>query len=273
MKTKNKLLTNSVMILCASVIFASCTVVTPGEVGVVRRLGKLSGRVLYAGPHVFDPFTSKVVKLPIRTVNLEVSLDLPSKEGLLVKTEISILYHIESEKVPAIITTIGDANYEEVVIMSVFRSAAANISSQFYAKDMHTSERAHIENGIKERMDGILEPRGFVIESVLLKSIRLPQGLAQSIEQKLESEQDAQRMEFVLQKEKQEAQRKRVEAEGIKDAQKIIAEGLTPQIIEWRSIEAFKQLSTSPNTKIIITDGKTPFLVNPGTSKNKIAQK
>ena len=104
--------------------------------------------------------------------------------------------------------------------------------------------------------------RGFVIESVLLKSITLPSGLYAAIEAKLRSEQQAQQMEFVLQRERKEAERKRIEAEGIRDAQKIIKEGITESNIEWRSLEVLKELSSSPNAKLIITDGKTPFLIN-----------
>ncbi|MFL5730399.1 MAG: prohibitin family protein [Cytophagaceae bacterium] len=253
------------IIFASAALMASCRTVKQDEVGVRRTFGKLNTNVLNAGLHTFNPFTSTILTLPIKTVNMEVTQDLPSKEGLLVHTDISILYHIKPDFAPNIITTIGNTNYEEVVIMSVFRSAAANITSRFYAKDMHTKERANIENAVKEQMDTLLEPRGFVIEAVLMKSIRLPQGLAQSIEQKLEAEQEAQRMEFVLQREKKEAERKKVEAEGIRDAQKIISEGLTPQIIEYKSIDAFKTLSSSPNSKVIITDGKTPLLITPKT--------
>lgn len=112
-------------------------------------------------------------------------------------------------------------------------------------------------------MHTVLEKRGIVVESVLMKSIQLPKGLAQSIEQKLEAEQQAQQMEFVLMKERKEADRKVIEAKGIADSQKIISEGLNKQIIEYKTIEAFRQLSMSPNTKIIVTDGKTPMLISP----------
>jgi prohibitin 1 len=112
-----------------------------------------------------------------------------------------------------------------------------------------------------------LKDRGFMVESVLLKSIVLPAGLAKAIEDKLESEQDAQRMQFVLDKERQEAQRRIIEAEGIRDAQKIINEGLTPMLIQFKSIEAFNKLSTSPNTKVIITNGNTPMMLSTETGK------
>jgi len=111
-------------------------------------------------------------------------------------------------------------------------------------------------------MEETLTPQGIIIEAVLMKSIRLPIGLSTSIEQKLQAEQDAMRMEFILQQERLEADRKIIAAKGTRDSQKILAEGLTPEIIKIRSIEAFMQLSRSPNAKVIITDGKTPYLIN-----------
>jgi prohibitin 1 len=194
-------------------------------------------------------------------VNEEITASLPSKEGLNVGAVISILYRIEAAKAPSIIENIG-LNYEEVVINSVFRSAAADVCSRFFAKDMHSTQRAIIEKEITEQMAKILAPRGFEVQAVLLKNIQLPAGLARAVEEKLEAEQDAQRMAFLLDREKQEATRKTIEAEGIRDAQKIISEGLSPVIIQWQSIEAFRELAKSPNAKMIITDGKAPMLIN-----------
>ena len=127
---------------------------------------------------------------------------------------------------------------------------------------MHSGMRANIEGSIKEKMHELLEGSGIVIESVLMKSIKLPPGLANSIEQKLQAEQDAMRMEFILKQEKLEADRKIIAAKGTRDAQMILAEGLTEEILKLKSIEAFEKLSTSPNGKVIITDGKAPLLID-----------
>jgi regulator of protease activity HflC (stomatin/prohibitin superfamily) len=126
---------------------------------------------------------------------------------------------------------------------------------------MHSGMRADIEKAIQLKMTETLEAQGIIVESVLMKSIQLPPGLASSIEQKLQAEQDAMRMEFVLQQAKLEAERNIIQAKGTRDAQIILSEGLTNQIIQIRSIEAFTELSKSPNAKIIITDGKAPFLI------------
>jgi prohibitin 1 len=199
--------------------------------------------------------------MPTRTVNVEISSNLPSKEGLNVAAVISILYRIEPGKAAEILENIG-VNYEEVMISSVFRSSAADVCSRFFAKDMHSAQRANIEQEITQQMSKILVPRGFDVQAVLLKNIQLPQGLARAVEEKLEAEQNAQQMEFVLDREKREAQRKMIEAQGIRDAQKIISEGLNDQIIKWQSIEAFRELAKSPNSKIIMTNGGTPMLID-----------
>lgn len=251
------------LVLCASWTSA-CAIVRPGEVGVKSRLGRVEDQVHDPGPVAINGFTTQLIRVPTRTINREVQLNLPSKEGLNVSADISILYHIERDQAPDVIRTVG-LDYENTLILSVFRSASADICARFYAKDMHSGKRAEIEKEIRSQMESVLVERGFVIEQVLLKSISLPPGLYTAIEDKLEAEQEAQRMQFVLQREKQEAQRKRLEAEGVRDAQKILADGLSETIIEWRSLEVMENLSASPNAKVIITDGETPFLIDTGT--------
>lgn len=241
------------------IIVTSCTVIRPGEVGVKQKLGKLEDRVRQPGAVAINPFTTRVIKASVQTNDLELSLSLPSKEGLSIVSQISILYRLEQEKVPSVIRNLG-LNYE-TIIANVFRSASADVCAQFFAKDMHSGMRASIEEEIRKKMTSILVPQGILVESVLMKSIQLPAGLAKSVEEKLQAEQDAMRMDFVLQQARKEAERKIIEAKGISDAQKILSEGLTEPIIRLRSIEAFDQLSKSPNAKIIVTDGKTPFLI------------
>lgn len=245
-----------------AIFFSNCAVVRQGEVGVKRKVGKLDQDILAPGAVGFNPLVTKIIKMPIRTMNMEIKSNLPSKEGLNVTASISILYRVVPEKVPYVIENIGLGN-ETGVISSVFRSSAADVCSRFYAKDMHSAQRANIETEITNRMAELLAPRGFEIEAVLLKNISLPSGLARAVEEKLEAEQIAQRMKFLLDQEKLEAERKIIEAEGIRDAQRIISEGLSDKIIKWQSIEAFRELSQSQNSKIIMTDGKSPVLLNP----------
>ncbi len=289
-----------------STLFISCTVIRQGEVGVKRRLGKIDPQFIEQGPKGYNFLTTTILKVPTRTMNIEVKPDLPSKEGLTIRSEISILYRIKPESAPKIVQNIG-LNYETEVILPVFRSAAADITAKFLAKDMHSGERTQIEGAIRKQMTEILETKGFIIDNVLLKSIMLPAGLARTIEEKLQAEQEAQRMEFVKEREKRDAERRIIEAEGKKEIARIQAEGeknaaiiqaearkrmfeieaegkanamtiesiatrrandtinktLTNSILKLRQIEAFRSLSNSNNSKLVITDGKTPFLTLP----------
>ena len=243
-----------------ALMFSSCAIIRPGEAGVKTTLWKVDETVLMQGPKAYFPFTTRIIKLPLRTENIEITVDLPSKEGLTIRADISILYRLEPESVAKVFEEVG-LNYEQTLILPIFRSAASDVSARFFAKDMHSGERASIENEIRDLMTERMQGRGLEIEAVLMKSIRLPDGLSRAIEDKLEAEQRAQQMQFILDRERQEAQRKKVEAEGVRDAQMIITEGLNPMIIQFKSIEAFQKLAESDNTKIIITDGKTPMLI------------
>jgi regulator of protease activity HflC (stomatin/prohibitin superfamily) len=250
----------SFLFLIVITSLTSCVTIREGEVGVKRKLGKFADKPYESGLKVFNPFTSKVFKISTQTENLEVALNIPSKEGLTIVSEVSILYNIDAKKAPFILRSIG-TSYEANVILPVFRSAVADVSSRFFAKDMHTGERATIEKAIRDQMMVLMEGKGIEVEAVLLKSIQLPRTLARAIEAKLEAEQQAQQMEFVLQQAEREAEQKRVEAAGVRDAQLIIAEGLDSKILQFKSIEAFQELAKSPNAKIIITDGDLPMIM------------
>lgn len=252
-----------IFLATSCLLTTSCAIIRPGEVGVKQKLGKLSNKVHLQGSVFYNPFISRIIKVSIQTNNLELALNLPSKEGLSINSQISILYKLNQELVPTIINNIG-LRYE-TIIANVFRSASADVCAQYFAKDLHSGLRSEIEKAIKVKMGETLNLQGIKIDAVLMKSIQLPIGLSSSIEQKLQAEQDVMRMEFTLKQAKLEANRKVIEAQGTSDAQKIISEGLTDQIIKIRSIEAFLELSKSPNSKIIITDGKTPFLINQDT--------
>ncbi len=241
MQSKIKLMKIAIVVATSCCLTWSCATVKPGEVGLKQKLGKLSDRIYPQGPVFFNPLTSRVIRTSIQTRNLELSLNLPSKEGLSITSQISILYKLEEKDVVSIVNNLG-LNYEGI-IANVFRSASADVCSQYFAKDMHSGKRSEIETDIQKKMASNLVNKGIYIESVLMKSIQLPEGLSKSIENKLRAEQDAMRMEFVLQQEKFEAERKIIEAKGERDSQKILSEGLTDEIIKLRSIEAFNELS------------------------------
>lgn len=286
-----KIKTMLILILLGA-IFTSCMVVRPGEVGVKQRLGKINNEALPEGPKGYNPFTTNIITLPTRTVNLEIKSSLPSKEGLTITSVMSILYRIRPSSAPTLLRDIGRA-YESEVILPVFRSAAADVSSRFLAKDMHSGERSVIEAQIRDRMAEILEPKGLIVDNVLMKTIVLPAGLSRSIEEVLQAEQDAQRMEFIKQREQLDAERRIIQAQGERDAAVIKADAdrqgveiqaagsaaatrlqaeaqaeananlqqsLTDEVLRYRAIEAFLEMAKSENSKIIITNGEAPFL-------------
>lgn len=250
-----------IFLLIFSINVSCATVVRQDEVGVREFLGTFSDRPSQSGLKLYLWPISDIQTFPLRTKNLEVSLDLPSREGLNVSSEISILYRIDGSKATEILQSIG-LNYEQALILPVFRSSAADITAKFDAKDMHTGKRSEIESEIKSQMTKTLGTRGFTIESVLLKTIRLPTGLAKSIEEKLQAEQNAQRMNFILEQERKEAERLVIQAEGVKNSQQTISKGLNKYILQYQAIEAFKELSKSPNSKIIISNGKNPLIMD-----------
>lgn len=249
----------ALLVIFAATLLSSCTIVRPGQVGVKQKLGKLSEDVKTEGSIWFNPFITKVLITDVQINDLELTLSLPSKEGLSVTSQISILYRIDANMLIDFLENIGPDH--ETIISNVFRSASADICAQYFAKDMHSGMRSEIEAAILARMNELLQKQGIVIEAVLMKSIKLPNGLSNSIEQKLQAEQDVMRMEFILEQEKLEAERKVIEANGTRDAQLILSEGLTEEIIRIRSIEAFRELANSVNAKIIITDGNSPMIV------------
>ncbi len=283
---------NFIILAFLILLNTGCATVMPDQVGVKRTFGRVHENVQQPGLVGFNPLTTQLVRVSIRTMNLDIIENLPSQEGLTIKSQTSILYRIKPNAAPKILKEIG-MQFEEVLILPVFRSAAADICSRYLAKDMHSSKRAEIETEIKKRLVSVCESRGFIIESVLLKSITLPSGLSKSIEAKLEAEQEALRMEFVLNRQRQEAKRQIIDAEGIKEIARIQAEGkknaaiidseakarsteieaegiknandmisvsLTPNVLKFKQIEAFQKLSESPNTKTIVTDGKVPMV-------------
>ncbi len=258
---KNSFFVKSVLLALIVFSFASCATIRQGEVGVKRTFGKYADKPYTEGLKVFNPLSSRIIKITTQTENLEVALSIPSKEGLNIRSEVSILYNVVGSQAPDLLRNIGP-DFERNIILPVFRSSVSDVTARFYAKDMHTGERSTIENAIKDQMMKYLDGKGLVVEAVLLKSIQMPKSLANAIEEKLEAEQRSQRMQFVLQEARQQADQKRIEAEGVRDAQKIISEGLSPEILQFKSIEAFRELANSNNAKIIVTDGDLPMIMN-----------
>jgi regulator of protease activity HflC (stomatin/prohibitin superfamily) len=239
----------------------SCAIVRPGEVGIKQTLGKIKSDHLAQGAYVFNPFVTTVKKIPTRTVEAYNELDVPTKEGLTVKSEISLLYHVKPEAARDVYTKYG-MNYQEVIVETNFRSVARHICGLYYAKELFAVDRKKIEKEIFDELNAGISDKGFALDAVLLKSITMPPQIFQAVENKLKSEQESLQMEYVISKQKKEAERMQIEAEAIKNYNKTVSESLSEMMIKWNSVQVLKGLVTSTNSKVIITDGKSPMIVN-----------
>lgn len=237
--------------IAAIVAVAQClTVVPAGHVGVVDFFGTVSGTTLKAGINLVNPL-ARVIKFSIKTQEIKEVMDVPSKEGLTVQLEISALFHLNPETAAEVYKNVG-ANYVEIILEPQFRSVTRGVTAGYEARALYTSERELLAHTILSDLEKLVEPRGITLESTPLRRVGLPAGLTQAIEEKLKAEQESQRMQFVLLKEQQEAERKRIEAKGIADFQDIVARGISPELLRWKGIEATEKLAASSNAKVVI---------------------
>lgn len=237
------------------VLLGSFRVVPGGSVGVPILFGKIDDRALTEGLNVINPL-KQVRLMTVRTQEMFEHADVPSKEGLTVGLEVSALYHLESKMAPMVFRTLGEG-YARVLILPQFRSVIRGATVNHEAKDLYTSGREVIAQEIHDELHKTLGERGIILEKVLLRKIVLPRMVEEAINTKLAAEQEAERMRFVLQKERQEAERKRVEASGIADFQRIVTQGISEPLLKWKAIEVASELSKSPNTKVIILGDKS----------------
>ena len=232
------------------ILFWSTTSIPTGNVGVLTLFGRVTGETLAEGIHVINPLKS-VQKLSVQTQSVKESANVPSNEGLILALDTSLLFHLDKTKAAWVYQTVGD-NYVEKIVEPTLRSEIRASTSAHTANALYSNARELVQQQIQENLTKQLSPRGVIVENVLLRDVQLPAMLKGSIEAKQQAEQDALRMSFILQKEKQEAERKRIEAQGIADFQKIVAQGISPQLLEWKGIEATEKLATSSNAKVVI---------------------
>ncbi len=230
--------------------FNPVVVIPAGNVGVLDFFGNVSSRVLPSGVHIVVPFT-RVIRMTVQTQELKEAAEVPSQEGLIMDLEASLLYRLEPDKADDMYRTVG-RNYASVAVEPQIRSAIREITASYDAKALYSSEREKIAHQIFEFFAKLTQERGIVTEAVLLRKVGLPPVVANAIQEKLKREQEAEQMKFVLQKEQQEAERKRIEAQGIADFQRIVAAGISPQLLEWKGIEATEKLAQSSNSKIVV---------------------
>ncbi len=252
------------LVAAALIAFAQVwTVIPAGHGGVIDFFGNVSDKTLLSGVNLVNPL-AKVVKFDARTQELREVMDVPSKEGLSVQLEISLLYSLNMENANKIYKTVGE-EYVEKIVTPQFRSVVRGVTSQYDAQALYTGKREELQSMIRTDLLKVVGDRGINIESTPLRKIVLPSRLTAAIEEKLKADQESQRMQFVLLKEKQEAERKRIEAKGIADFQDIVSKGISDQLLRWKGIEATENLAKSPNAKVVVIGaGKNglPLILN-----------
>jgi regulator of protease activity HflC (stomatin/prohibitin superfamily) len=239
-----------VVLLVVILLFNSVARVESGNVGVLTLFGRVTGEVLPEGIHLISPFKTNN-EMSIRTQEIKESASVPSSEGLVMNLDTSLIFHVDPAKASDVYQKIGP-NYQAVLIEPNLRAAIREATASHSANALYTGEREMVAKQIFDQLAGLLGQRGFIVESILLRDIQLPATLKTSIEAKQQAEQEALAMSFRLQKETQEAQRKRIEAGGIRDFQQIVAQGISPQLLEWKGIEATENLAKSPNSKVVV---------------------
>ena len=231
-------------------LFSAVTRVGTGHVGVLTLFGRVTGETLGEGMHLINPLKTNN-ELSIQTQTLKESASVPSSEGLMMSLDTSLIYHLNPDRASEVFQKIG-ADYENVVVEPTLRSAIREATASHTANALYTGEREMVGKQIYDQVSAQLNQRGLTVENVLLRDIQLPATLKSAIEAKQQAEQESLAMNFRLQKETQEAQRKRIEAAGVRDFQQIVAQGITPSLLEWKGIEATENLAKSPNSKVVV---------------------
>jgi len=227
------------------------TQIPAGHVGVVDFFGVVSDRALPSGIQPVNPL-ARVIKFSIQTKEHKELMQVLSREGLTIGLEISALYKLNPDSAAQVYKTILGGDYEEIILIPNFRSISRAVTASFQANALYSTERERLGISIQDELAKTISNRGIIVESTPLRNVTLPPQLTEAIEQKQKADQESQRMQFILTKEKQEADRKRIEAQGISDFQNIVARGISDQLLRWKGIEATEKIAQSPNTKVIV---------------------
>lgn len=255
-------------------ILVSCFVqINAGQVGIKVMFGKIQNDILNPGLHLVNPILN-IHEMDVRTQNYTMSgstdeahssgddaIRALTKDGLEIVIDVTVLYKVIPSSAPKIYNEIG-SDYQDKIIRPIARSRIRDFSVAYEAIELYSSKREEFQLQIFKTIESDFLNRGLTLEQLLIRNITLPSSVKAAIEEKIRAEQESQKMQFVLMKEKQEAERKRVEAQGIADYQRIINTGLTEKQLEYELIKAYKELSTSPNSKVIVLNGKnTPLIL------------
>jgi len=255
-----------IIVIILGLLSSSVKIIERGEVGVQVLFGKVQDDVLESGLHFINPavvvdtlsIQTQTYTMSARETEGQVKGDdavrVLSSDGLEVAIDLSILYKVDPKKAPFILQNIGP-NYEDKIVRPNTRTAIYNNAVIYQAVDLYSTKRGEFQARISKSITDVFAKNGLLVQQILVRNISLPTSVKASIESKINAEQDAQKMQFVLQKERQEADRKRVEAQGIADYQKILSTGLSDKQLQYETIKAQKEIALSPNTKIIIIGG------------------
>jgi regulator of protease activity HflC (stomatin/prohibitin superfamily) len=244
---------------------AGCAAVPPQNVGVIESFGKVYKGTWDPGLHAWAPWTG-VHRINCRTLQIEERTITPTGEGLLVGLDVSVVYHADPGMAAETFSRYGGlVGLVGNVVTPEFRSMIRDVTAGYNAVDLYSGRRQEVSEKMVTELRKRMEGRGVTIEAVLLRNVELPKQVSEAVETKLAADQKAQQMEFVLRKESKEAERKRIEAQGIADFQRIVTAGITPGLLTWKGIEATEKLAESQNAKFVIIGGKNglPLILNP----------
>jgi len=273
-KFSNLLKIVGVLLLIIGVFSSMFKQIDAGKVGVKSLYGSVQPDVLESGLHVVNPLLDITV-FDVQTQNYTMSavhnegaqegddaIRVLSNDGLEVVIDLTVLYRVIPNEAPKILKGIGES-YTDKIVRPVTRTRIRDNAVYYDAVALYSTKRNEFQQRIFQSIEADFKARGLVLEQLLIRNINLPESVKKTIESKINAEQDAQKMTFVLQKEKQEAERKRVEAQGIADYQRIISLGLTDKQLQYEQIKAQKEIATSPNTKIIFMGkGSAPVILS-----------
>ncbi len=256
-------------------ISLSCFIqIDAGQVGVKKLFGKVQADVLESGLHFINPLY-EVEKLDVKTQNYTMSgihdegqkqgddaIRVLTADGLEVTIDLTVLYRLIPADAPKLVRETG-VDYEYKIVRPIARTRIRDNAVYYEAVALYSTKRDEFQNRIFNGIETDFKKRGLLLENLLVRNITLPAAVKSTIEQKIQAEQEAQKMQFVLQKERQEADRKRVEAQGIADYQRIISESLTDRQLQYEQIKAYKEMALSQNAKIIVMGkGSTPVILD-----------
>jgi regulator of protease activity HflC (stomatin/prohibitin superfamily) len=249
------IVSGGIMVIALLLALSQCfTVIPAGHVGVVDFFGVVSDKTLPSGVNFINPL-AKVIKYSIQTKEQKEQMSVLSREGLTIGLEISALYRLNADSAASVYKNISGGDYETIILIPQLRSFGRSVTANFQASALYSTERERLAIQIQEELSAAVSPRGIIVETTPLRNVALPIQLTEAIEQKQKADQESQRMEFILTKEKQEADRKRIEAQGIADFQKIVATGISDQLLRWKGVEATMKIAESPNAKVVIIGG------------------